>query len=351
MTDADALRAPPRSRSLWWIAAPTLLVLALAAGWSVFWYVAAHRADEAIDLWLSREAAKGRVYACADRRFSGYPFRAELTCESPSAKLPSETGTYQLTAARFVAVAQIYDPSRMIGELTGPVKITAPDGREGALSFALAQASMGLSGKRFERVSIAIDAFRATMGPDELLSAKEVQVHMRRAPDQPDGVYDAAVRVDDAVSPALDLVAVGNGPLSADVRVQAIGGGVDDLRPLSLEERLRAFAEQQGRLHVALARVARGDVAVEARGDLALDNQGRVEGAGDVVARGVDGMIQGLLATGKKSEIAAMLGIGAQLLGAKTELDGAPATSYRMTIDKGKVAIGPIKIYKLPPAF
>jgi hypothetical protein len=346
----DPVVAPGRrSRARWAIAIPSLLLLVLAAGWSAFWFVAARRADDAIEAWLRREAEHGRVYACANRQLTGFPFRAELICDRPSAQLPGENGPVVLTGQRFVAVAQVYDPSRMIAELTGPVEAEAADGRKGELSFALAQASMGLSGRRFDRASIALDAPRLTSGADEIVAAEAMQVHLRRAPGAPEGSYDVALKIDGAASPFLDLAPVGSGPLS--VELQAEARGLDDLRPRPTSERLRDFAAAGGRVHVVLARVARGDVAAEGRGDLALDTEGRIEGAGDVVARGVDGVVQELVAGGKKTAIASLLGVGAQLLGAQTTLDGQRATSYRVTIEKGKVAIGPIRVYKLPPVF
>ncbi len=346
-----AVSAPTASRrTRWLVLAPTLLLLALAGGWSAFWFYAAHRADGAINVWLAREASHGRVYACDKRTLRGFPFRAELVCDGVTAKAPADGGPVVMTAPRFTAVAQVYDPNRVIGELDGPVAITMADGRRADLSFALAQASMAISsGKRFERASIEIDAPRLVSGADEIAAAKALKLHMRRTPEAPEGSYDFALKLDDARSPMLDLLPVGSGPVS--VELQARANGLEDLRPQPTSERLRAFAEAGGRVHVALARVSRGEVAAEARGDLGLDPQGRVDGGGDVVARGVDGLVQGFIAGGKKTALASLLGVGAQLLGAQTQLDGQPATSYRVSIERGKVAIGPIKVYKLPPAF
>ncbi|MBB3973980.1 DUF2125 domain-containing protein [Hansschlegelia beijingensis] len=339
---------PPRSR--WPIFLPFTLLLIGAAAWSGFWFYAARQADDAIADALRREAAHGRIYACADRRIVGFPFRVEMICDRLTVTVPADGGPVVATAPKFMAVAQVYDPKRLIGELTGPVQITDGAGGRSELSFALAQASMMIADKRLERTSIVLTEPRLSAGDDEFVAAKELQVHVRRAPGQkPEGTYDFAVKLDQATSPLLDLVPIGSGPVF--VEIQAEARGLDDLRPRPTSERLRDFAAAGGRVHVALARIARGEVAAEARGDLGLDAEGRISGGGDVVARGVDSLVKSLLGEGKKTGLASLLGIGAQMLGAPAELNGAPATSYRVRIDRGKVEIGPIRVYKLPPVF
>ncbi|HVI28750.1 DUF2125 domain-containing protein [Hansschlegelia sp.] len=344
----DQIPPQPR-RSRWPIFLPFTLLLIAAAAWSGFWFYAAHRADEAIADALTREAAHGRVYACADRRIVGFPFRVELICDRLTATVPADGGPVVATAPRFMAVAQVYDPKRLIGELSGPVEITDASGGRSEMSFALAQASMLIGGNRFERTSVALTEPRLTAGDSELGSAKALQVHVRRAPGQQEGSYDLAAKVDEGTAPLLDAVAIGSGPVSLEIQAEA--RGLDDLRPRPTSERLKDFAAAGGRLHVALARIVRGDVAAEARGDLGLDTEGRVNGGGDVVARGIDGLLKDLVGGGKKTALASLLGIGAQMLGAPAELNGEPATSYRVRIERGKVEIGPIKVYKLPPVF
>lgn len=350
MSQGPETAPAPRPVRLWGLFLPIIFVAVLAAGWSGFWFYAANRADAAIDAWLAKEATRGRAYACERRSLTGFPFRAVLTCEKPSAVIATTDGILKLSAPRFATVAQVYDPDRMIGELDGPVAVTTPDGRVGELSYDLAQASLGLDGRRFDRVSLVVDAPRLTEGPDKVADAKKLELHVRRAPGGVAGAYDVALTLDAADSALLGALPLGDGPMS--VRLQAEARGIDDsMQPKSPVERLRAFAENNGNVHVSLVKVNRGGLAAEARGDVTIDRQGRIAGAGDLVARGVDGIVQDLLAGGKKSGLAALLGVGAEMLGAPTELDGARATSYRVSAEKGKVAIGPIKVYKLPPLF
>src|SRR6202021_862269 len=81
----------PRRRPLWRLFfMPVLLVIA-AAAWSAFWFYSASKVDETADAWRAREARSGRVYDCARRSVSGYPFRLEVRCAGASVALVSQT--------------------------------------------------------------------------------------------------------------------------------------------------------------------------------------------------------------------------------------------------------------------
>lgn len=340
---------PSRSGWRWGLYAAPALLACLAVAWSAFWFAAAARADAAVDELLEREAAQGRVYACAERRLIGFPFRIELVCERPTARLPAEGGEIRASAPRFVAAAQAYDPRRLIGELTGPVEIAAPDGARATLSFTLAQASAALGPERLERASISLNAPRLLLDATEIGSAQALLAHIRRAPGGAEGAYDLAGKLDGLVSPALDLLPAGTGAASVELQAQATG--LEGLRPAPVAESLRGFAEAGGRLRVALARIVRGDAAVEGRGDLALDRTGRVEGALDVTARGLEGVIEEAIAAEARGALGGLMRAGAGLLGARTRLDGAPAARYRVSFDAGRMSVGPIQLWRAPPLF
>ncbi len=327
---------------------PTILLILATAGWSGFWFWAAGRAGEAVDVWMAREAKLGRTYACGERTVQGYPFRIEIVCRNLSVRLAAEGGEIAATAPRFVALAQVYDPKRLIGELYGPVAATMPDGTRGDLSFANARASAQVDGRQVETASLRIETPRLTMGGEEVGTAQAYEAHLRRAPDEPVGTYDVATALDGAVSPFFDAVPVGSGPVSAELQIRA--SGLDDLRPGPLTDRLRRFADAGGRTRIDLAKVTRGDVAAQAKGDARLDAEGRVNGSFDVTARGIDGLVRSLMGE-NEGGLSSLMGVGAKLLGKPSELDGRSATTYRLKIDKGRVSLGPIKLTRLPPAF
>lgn len=349
MTQADEPTRPPPYRVGWRIFLPAALLGVAAALWTGFWFFAAHKADEAASGWLTREAARGRVYACGERALKGYPFRIEIDCRNPTARIAGDAGETLASAPRLVALAQVYDPKRLIAELEGPVRITSADGGAADLSFAAAQASARVEDRRFERGSLVLTGPRLVSDGAEIGTAARIEAHLKRAAGGEPGAYDVAASLDGGVSPALDLFAIGQGSVSGELQVQA--RGVPDLEPGPVSKRLRAFAEAGGRLSVQLARVSRGDLAAQARGELGLDIEGRANGRLDVTARGLEDLVKSLVGGEKGGALSSLFGVGASVLGKKAELDGRPATTYRLNLDKGKVSLGPVRLTRLPPAF
>ncbi|MBX9710275.1 MAG: DUF2125 domain-containing protein, partial [Xanthobacteraceae bacterium] len=139
----DALA--PRRR-LWPVFVAPGLLFAAAAAWSAFWFYAASQVDEKFDGWRTREARSGRTYECADRSVAGFPFRLEVKCDKPVISLAGQTAAQlasrvPLTARlnEILAIAQVYDPTRVIAEFKGPVAVA----ESGQNAFAVANWSLG----------------------------------------------------------------------------------------------------------------------------------------------------------------------------------------------------------------
>src|ERR1700754_3937444 len=81
----------PKRRSRWGLYIAPLLLLIAAIAWSGFWFFAASQVGVQADAWRAHEANSGRIYDCANRSVAGFPFRLEISCESPSVTLASQT--------------------------------------------------------------------------------------------------------------------------------------------------------------------------------------------------------------------------------------------------------------------
>ena len=113
-------KGPPRSRP-WLIVVPTAILVLFGLIWSAFWYWSATAAQSAITAWRAREADAGRSYDCATTGFGGYPFRIEVDCAEPS--VDDRATALSIRAHRLLAVAQVYDPTLVIGEVAGPLTV------------------------------------------------------------------------------------------------------------------------------------------------------------------------------------------------------------------------------------
>src|ERR1043166_3591121 len=175
--------APSRSR---WVVAPFLAVLVLAALWTGFWLYASSTAQATLTQWREQEARLGRTYTCGSQSTGGYPFRLEVRCADPPVEMRAFQPALLIAARSFLVAAQVYDPSLLIGEITGPLTITEAGGREALVaSWRLAQIRASGRPNAPERVSIAADDLRIDRGREggpRLASAAHLELHGRADP-------------------------------------------------------------------------------------------------------------------------------------------------------------------------
>ena len=128
-------------RSRFWLYTPFVLLLLLAIAWSIAWFVIRNRTAEALDGWIAAEARGGRQWTCGDRTIAGYPFRIEIICNSLDLKRGAITASF----GRTEAVAQVYQPRRIITEVAGPLRVS--DGRVSASCWLRSSGCTGWRGR------------------------------------------------------------------------------------------------------------------------------------------------------------------------------------------------------------
>ena len=173
-------------RSRFWLYTPFVLLLLLAIAWSIAWFVIRNRTAEALDGWIAAEARGGRQWTCGDRTIAGYPFRIEIVCNSLDLKRGAITASF----GRTEAVAQVYQPRRIITEVAGPLRVS--DGRvtvDG--SWDLLQASINASPTGgLQRLSLAANGPKvsiAGLGTGEIARIRQAPGAARAAQPLADG--------------------------------------------------------------------------------------------------------------------------------------------------------------------
>jgi hypothetical protein len=389
----------PKSRP-WLIVAPTAILVLLGLVWSAFWYWSTTAAEATMTAWRAREAEAGRVYGCATTNFGGYPFRIEVECAEPS--VDDRATALSIRAHNLTAVAQVWDPTLVIGEIVGPLTV-APLGRSptATVKWTLARASLRGAPGAPERLSIVVDKPNlATTGSSggPLAAAEHLEFHGRFAPESTPGhpALDLALDLREATAPAL-VSALGTfGPLasaSADLSIVAVLHGASDLTPKPLDQRLREIQAAGGRLDITNARLQQGDLIATATGALGLTARGTLTGdmrltvvnftkiipwlgidrafaqavrpdALNRFAPTLDRLIPGLgnvlrsrdnasdnpSGNGAKPDVNAALG-AAVLGGQQTELEGQRAITLTLRFDDGVAFLGPLKIGQVPPLY
>lgn len=336
----------PSSRSGRWVFLPVAVLLLLALAWTGGWFYAARRADGVITAWLAREAAEGRTYDCSERTLGGYPFRIELRCREPSATLRFDDGPVVVKARELTAVSQIYQPDLVIAEVTGPLNVAGPAGREQYVAdWKLLQLSARGRPDAPERVSIVVDAPKVD-GPAArpVGRAQRLEFHLRKSPDAADGAaFDLALRA--AGATLADVPSLGEKPLDAEAL--AVLKGPADFSAKPLRTRLRAWQAAGGRLELKSARLAQADSLAVATGAVGLTPDGRLDGAINVTLAGLDRVATALLGGGSTGRGSAGLLAGLALLG-RAELEGRPAIAVPLRFRDGRVFFGPIPIADTP---
>lgn len=336
--DTDAEPKRPRIRRRFFILA--FVVVAVAVLWSVFWFVAAAYAERMFLSAVDNAIAEDVAFDCADRRIAGYPFRIELWCgNETSLTLPEAT----ITVAGVTAVALVYDPRRVIVEFAGPAEISDAPFPDTTVEWSLAHASVALDGRALGRFSLSIKEPRASALGLPPLVASLAEAHVRADPSADEAV-DVAVRLDGidpvAGEPKLDLLAVavvkGLKPLLAGnigglAQLLNGGGGL----PIELSQlKLQADKTQ-----------------LSAAGDLLLRPDGTLDG--DIsVAVAADGASLPYLEALAPAQADTLSKVVNTVLsfGKATQIDGAPARAFPLTISAGRVSAGLLPLGRIPPA-
>src|SRR5581483_1734149 len=262
-TAPDSARRADRSRSTIrkYIGLVVVVVL-LAAGWSGFWYYAVGKAEQAIAGWKAREAKVGRIYTCGQETLSGFPFRIEVRCDLARAEFTQVTPKLDIKTTGVLVAAQIYQPTLLISEFTGPLSV-AEAGKPPSFiaNWKLGQTSVRGTPNAPERVSIVLDGpsvVRMTSsGTEPFAKADHFELHgrMLEGSASKNPVIEVALRSTQASLPGVNPLMVA--PI--DSEIDAVLRGLKDFGPKSWADRFREIQASGGSIDIPQARVQQGD--------------------------------------------------------------------------------------------
>ncbi|MBO1907115.1 DUF2125 domain-containing protein [Microvirga sp. 3-52] len=330
-------------RSRFWLYTPFVLLLLLAIAWSIAWFVIRSRTTEALDGWIAAEARSGRQWTCGDRTIVGYPFRIEVICNT----LDLKRGAVSASFGRTEAVAQVYQPRRIITEVAGPLRVT-----DGTVTvdggWDLLQASIHVSQSGLQRLSLAADAPKVTitgLGGGEIFgSGKHLELHVRPNPSRrAELAGDVAASVTEARIPILDALVGGAEPtnLNMDVTVTQ----ADGFKGGTIAEELELWRKANGKLEILMLSAAKGPRQIETKGELRIDDQHRPAGQLTIAAAGLDGLLGNL--TGGRvggNLLGMLLGQGPRSNAAQPNAKPQLAFLPPLRLENGFLAMGPFVI-------
>src|SRR3569833_4760021 len=288
MTYADPRAPLPRRRRRWPIFVPSALLLLVALGWSGFWFYASNQVDVQFRGWQEREAKSGRIYDCSHREVGGFPFRFEVRCADPVISLTAQTAQQFATKtplpaklSQILAVAQIYDPARVIAEFMGPVSV----GETGQPPFATANWTLGHASAAGlpslpKRISMEFNdpaVERVVAGVTApFLSAKHAESHVRLVEgdlnDHP--VIESVLRSEGAS--VQDVHPVLATPFDETIHVKL--RGLNDFAPKPWPERFRDIQANDNNNNKTKTHNQQKNTNAVAAGTLSLTPSGHLDG-------------------------------------------------------------------------
>ena len=366
----------PATRRRLWLFVPFALLVALAVIWTGLWFYAASRAETAIAGWRAREAKSGRTYECGTQAISGFPFRIEVRCTEPVAELRGKNAQVVLRGADLVMLAQIYQPTLLIGEFKSPMTVADP-GQPPAyvVNWSLGQSSVRGTPRAPQRGSLVFENLKVQRpGSDAtVLSAKRFELHGRMAEgsaaDNP--VLDVGLRATAASAPEVHPIAA----IPLDAEVSATLRGLADFAPKPWPARFRELQARGGRIDIVNARVQQGEVIAVSSGSLGLTERGNLDGQLQMTVVGLehvlkqldlealvsqgrvgsaidklDKLLPGLGGIARKQAGPSIL-VGLDAIGKRTTLEGKPAVTVPLRFVDGRVMLGPLPVGRTPPLF
>jgi hypothetical protein len=390
----------PRRRPLWRLFIMPVLLLIAALAWSAFWFYAASQVDAKADAWRAQEAKSGRIYDCAKRSVSGYPFRLEVRCADASVALMSQTAGQaaaqtSVTArlGEILVVAQVYDPKLVIAEFTAPATIVDHGQQTMRVNWSKARSSVVGLPDIPQRASIVFDdpAIDRVNGSVQtpLANAKHAELHGRLVEDKVPGqtsIETVLQIVGGSLQEVHPLLAQ---PFDADVRT--LLSGLRDFSPKPWPQRFREIQAAGGHVEIVQSRVQQGDLIAVAAGTLGLTANGNLDGELQMTVAGIEKVIPALgiekmledgvpqatldrVAPGVKTQdlnnlfgaldraipglgkvvkqnANAGVAAGINALGKEAVLEGKKARAFPLRFVDGAVFLGSLKVGQTPPLF
>jgi hypothetical protein len=309
---------------------PLALVLALAAVWSLYWFIAFTKARDALQTQRAALAADGTTLACAHEGWGGYPFRFEWTCNHFSLT-GGKQGATAVKAGKVLALAQAYNPFHILALVDGPTEITGEGLNLPPLIHDRALLSLTYSPSGSWDFASDIPNLKAA----GLGQAGSVKLFARTLGEKLEAAANLANL--EMTSPAAPPLAISAASVTANL----------DKQIAEAEFPLDAAAETGKPLTISNFTIAAGEATLSGQGAFTLDADHRLNGTVHTATNSIDKMLAVLqpqlhLTDQETAAASAMI----KLLGG-----GAVGTGQKADVlaKNGELYWGPFKLGDVPP--
>jgi hypothetical protein len=339
-----------RSTAYYLVFVPSAVLLTIAIGWSMFWYIASHRTAAAVTNWMTHEAQAGRSWTCPDQKIGGFPFTIVIFCTNLLFQGEILDKTLTGTVGGFHATSPLLRSDTLLAKIEPPFTVKTSDGtldmtvRWDALYIDLAGPPGAYQSVVFTGTNVKAEGRAGTI---EVLDAAADEFHssLSLLQDRQDQSYEFTLSFNDGSIPALSSLLDSQLPLWVQ-----FGGTISQARigsAESLSDCLEKWRLANGRIDITTARLTSGGIQFEAKGGLVLDDQHRPEGKLDAVFGGFAKVLHqlnvdpGLITAGQV--LSGILGKGGDVPG---------RLHLPVTLSNGFLSIGPVRTsIQIPPLY
>lgn len=321
------------------------VLIAACAGYSVYWYMAAGEIRAGIDRWIDDRRAKGWTVELGTPSVTGFPFRLNLSLQTPVLAGPGNQWRWELPNVQ--AAARPWALNRI--EMSAPGVHTVKTAEQvAALTLARAEGELDIRGgqPRFLLVRLAgvewVEPGGVRTRIDTLTVRAEDGVSVGES-SQP-GTTGLGIALDarkvvlpQAWKPPLG---VGLNRLSID----AVAVGPFEPRG-KLPEALARWRDAGGTLEVRAFALDWEALSLRGDGTFALDENLQPQGAMTAEIEGVEKTSDALIAAGV---INARTAFAAKVANRALSLGGGPAR-LPVSIQRQRLYLGPVPLFRLKP--
>lgn len=304
------------------------------------WYYLANQLESRVATNLGAFKEKGINASCDNAHASGYPLRLGLTCSKVG--WVDQAKALSVLAGSFHAAAQIYDPYTIVSQIEGPAKIDAPGTIPMDVTWKNLASSVRLDKPLPKQLSIqgndiVINQREASAGSAPLAVLQNGQIAFStNEPQMNVALTFEKLKIADNIvyeRPLPELTG------AADIQLE------NGFALLSKPERdVTILRGQSGILrNVDLGFVDGSGVAIS--GPFSIADDGRISGDFKVTMRNPEGVAQAL--QGIFPEAGNTISSVLQAM-AFVPKDKSGAPTLPITVDKGKMSVGFIRIGRLP---
>jgi hypothetical protein len=187
--------------SRFWLYAPTLAFLAIAAAVMLHWWTAAGAFEKKLAALKGHEAVPGITLDWSAATVGGFPFRIDADFTNFSVKGAGAHGPFAWTSEKFALHALTYGRPKDVFEAAGKQQVRWTDASGGVHATAFLPARFHASAVTDKRGLARADIDILDAGSKDFTAAR-LQLHMRRDPDGSD--LDLMLRADTFKSGKVD---------------------------------------------------------------------------------------------------------------------------------------------------